>query len=145
MTDPLIVFDDLELFLIGWFQAALDGRPEQVCADVDVVRVEPEGDVSTWPAKVLIIRDDGTSDDELHTGDASIGLTVLAGTKQNPKVAKDLARIVYALLALIPSADPGNPVAAVGDRNGPFLVAEEQKRARAYMTATLRVVARPTI
>lgn len=142
VADPLLVFDDLEMFLGAWFRIALAGRPEPECAGVDVVRVEPAGDASTWPEKVLVIRDDGTTDDDLNTGDASIGFTVLAGTRENPKVAKDLARIVYALIATIPSGDPANPIAAVGTRNGPFLVDEAQKRARAYMTATLRVVSR---
>lgn len=142
MPDPLILFDDLELFLTGWFRTALAARPEPVCADVEVVRTEPAGDASTWPAKVLVIRDDGTTDDEILTGDASIGLTVLAGTKANPKDAKDFARIVYAMLLQIPSGDPLNPVAAIGTRNGPFLVDEAQPRARVYMTATLRVAAR---
>lgn len=144
MADPLLVFDDLEMFLTGWFRAALAVRPEAVCADVTVDRVEPSGDASTWPAKVLVIRDDGTTDDELHTGDASIGLTVLAGTRENPHDAKHLARIVYGLLAQIPSGDPSNPVAAIGTRNGPFLVPEDQPRARVYTTATLRVASRAT-
>lgn len=142
MPDPLILFDDLELFLTGWFRTALAARPEPICAGVLVDRTEPDGDASTWPEKVLVIRDDGTTDDEILTGSASIGLTVLAGTKTSPKDAKDLARIVYAMLLQIPSGDPLNPVAAIGSRNGPFMIAEAQPRARVYTAATLRVAAR---
>lgn len=143
MPDPLASFDDLELFLLDWFRTALAARPEAEASGVDVVRTEPSGDSSTWPERVLVIRDDGTASDYFLTGSASLGFTVLAGTRENPKDAKDLARLVYALIPQIPSGDPANPVSAVYARNGPFLVDEEQKRARVYTTAELGVVARP--
>lgn len=144
VPDPILVFDDLEMFLCSWFRAALAARPEPVCQNVAVDRVEPNGDASTWPDMVLVIRDDGTTDDDLHMGDASVGFTVLGGSRENPHDAKLFARIVYGLIATIPSGDPDNPVAAVGTRNGPFLVPEDQPRARVYTTATLRVAARLT-
>ncbi|QOC26044.1 hypothetical protein IC744_06725 [Microbacterium hominis] len=142
MPDPILIHDDLELYLIRRFRELLSSRPEPVCSDVKVDRVEPSGESSSWPARVLIIRDDGTTDLELHTGEASVGFTVLAGTKKSPKEAKDLAAIVRGLIDELPSADPSNPVAAVTSRFGPVMVAENQDRARVYITATLRVVAR---
>jgi hypothetical protein len=137
------VHDDLEMYLCAWFRGALAARPEAVCQGVEVVRVEPSGPVESWPARLLIIRDDGTSDTGLLTGSASVGLSVLAGTRENPHDAKELARIVRGLVATIPSGDPNNPVAAVLGRNGPFLVSEPQPRARVYQTAELAVVERP--
>lgn len=139
----LTAHDDLEMFLLGWFRAALPARPEAVCQGVEVVRDEPTTPVSEWPARMLVIRDDGTSDSDILTGSASVGLTVLAGSREDPWEAKELARIVRALVATIPSGDPDNPVAAVLGRNGPFMVPENQPRARVYQTAELAVVERP--
>lgn len=142
VPDPILIHDDLELYLTARFRALLAARPEPVCSEVAVDRVEPDRPYEEWPAKLLVVRDDGTIDDELHVGQASIGLTVLAGTKRSPKVAKDLALIVRALIPLLPSPDPSNPIAAVLSVNGPYMVDEAPERARVYMTATLAVVAR---
>lgn len=142
MTDPAVLYDDLELFLTSWYRVALEARPEPVCADVEVVRVEPDGDASTWPKKLLVIRDDGATDSSFITAEASVGMTVLAGTKANPKDAKDLARIVHALAAQIPSGDPANPIAALLSRVSPVLVAESQPHARAYIPVTFAVAGR---
>lgn len=141
MADPLVAFDDLEMFLTGWFRSALAARPEPECAGVVVDRVEPAPG-EPMPEKLVVIRDDGTSDTDILTGDASIGISVLAGSKRNPLVAKRLARVVFSLIRQIPSGDPLNPVAAVTGRNGPYMVPEDAPRARVYMTATLAVVAR---
>lgn len=138
MADPAVIHQDLELFLIGWYRAALAARPEPVCQGVTVARAEPS--TGTFPPKLLVIRDDGGTATSLVTAEHSIGMTVLAGTKENPKVAKDLARIVYALRVTIPSGDPSNPVAAIGDSTSPVDVAESQPRSRQYMTTTMSVV-----
>lgn len=143
MTDPLVIHDDLELFLTGWYRAALAARSEPVTDDVTVVRVEPAGDASTWPKRVLVIRDDGATDTSFLTAEASVGFTILAGTRENPKDAKDLARIVHALASQIPSGDPANPIAALLSRTTPVLVPEEQSRARAYFPATFAIAGRP--
>lgn len=141
MINPAVIHDDLEMFLVGWYRAALAARPEPVCADVDVDRVENQTD--NPPAKQLIIRDDGATDTSFLTAEASIGLTVLAGSRENPKDAKDLARIVHALAAQIPSGDPANPIAALLSRTTPVLVPESQPRARAYIAATFATAGRP--
>lgn len=140
MTDPLVIHDDLELFLTGWYRQALAARPEPVCAGVVVDRTEDTTDDP--PARQLIIRDDGATDTSFLTAEASIGLTVLAGTRENPKDAKDLARIVHALASQIPSGDPANPIAALLSRTTPVLVPENQPRARAYIAATFAIAGR---
>lgn len=140
MSDPLIGYDDLELFLLAWFRSALAARPEPVCAGVTVARVEPPTD--SLPAKLLVIRDDGATDSSFITAEASLGFTVLAGSKENPKDAKDLTRIVHALLSQVPSPDPANPFAALLSRTSPVLVAEAQPKARAYTTATFAIAGR---
>lgn len=141
MVEPAIIFDDLELFLTGWYRAALASRPEPECSGVAVARVESAK--TPPPAKQLVIRDDGTSRSTFLTGEASIGLTVLAGTKSSPKDAKDLARIVLALAPKIPFTDPSNPLTGITGTNGPFMVAEESTFARVYSVVTFSVAGRP--
>jgi len=138
----LVIHDDLELFLCIWFRAALAVRPEPITDDVVVDRVEPGPD-EEWPEKLLVIRDDGATRTSFLTGEASVGLTVFAGSKENPKDAKDLARIVLALADAIASPDPDNPVAALLESNGPYMVPESQPRARVYSNLTLAVAGRP--
>jgi hypothetical protein len=138
VPDPLVAHDDLELFLVGWYRQALTARPETVCRGVVVDNKEPTG--TTFPAKLLVIRNDGGPDTSILTAERDVGLSVLAGTKENPKDANDLARIVHALRNQIPAVEPGNPVSAVLASNGPFPVAEAQPRARRYITLTLSVV-----
>ncbi len=138
---PAVIHDDRELFLVGWYRAALAARPEAVCANVTVSRVESAK--TPPPAKQLVIRDDGANRDTFLTGEADIGFTVLAGTKLDPKDAKDLAAIVLALADLIPFEDPSNPFTGVNDSNGPRMVQEQSTFARVYSRVTFGVAGRP--
>lgn len=138
MADPLVIMDDLELWLTSWFRSALAARTEPFLAGFKVDRTEPA--YTELPARLLVVRDDGTSSESLLTGEASIGLTVLAATRENPKDAKDAARVILALARSIPA--PRTPVAAFRGSNGPFLVADASPRARVYMTLTLAVAGR---
>lgn len=140
MTYPAVIHSDLELYLTGWFREALAARPEPVCAGVTVDRVEPPTD--SLPEKLLVIRDDGATDTSFLTAEASVGFTILAGSRENPQAAKDLARIVHALLPQIPSPDPDNPFAALLTATTPVLVPESQPRARAYIPATFAIAGR---
>lgn len=141
MADPIAIYSDLETFLIGWYRTHLQLVDDPVVAGVEFDRVEPSGDASAWPDRLVIIRDDGTADDgRPFVGDASVGISVLAGTRENPFIAKRLAAIIFGLLPQIPSTGSGNPVAALLSRRGPFMVNETQPRARLYMTAELAVV-----
>lgn len=91
------------------------------------------------PPWQVIIRDDGINDEEF-TGEAALGISVLAGTKLAPGPAKRLARIVKAIVKDTARAEPGNPVVDVTSVLGPFLVDEPGRAARQYLTATLTVV-----
>ena len=129
---------DLELFLTGWYRAALadhDEWPEG--AEVDRVERQPLPDV------LVVIRDDGGPKTGLNTREHQVGISVLAGTREDPKTAKDLAELLLALAERIPSGDPANPVAAVLGSTAPTLVPEGQQRARAYCTLRLAVVGQP--
>lgn len=139
MADPLIVDADLILFLTGWYRAFLAGRDEPVCGDVLVTDHEPlPGE--EWPEKMLIISDGGGFQTSFLTGSASVRLNILAGTKEDPTDADDLARIVHAARSQIPAVEPGNPVTAVLGSTRPVAVREAQPRARRYLTLTLGVV-----
>lgn len=129
---------DLELYLTGWYRDALAARDEWP-ADAEVDRVERE----PLAPVLLVIRDDGGPATGLTTREAQVGLSILAGTREDPKRAKDLAELVLALAPRIPSGDPANPVAAVLGSTAPTLVPEAQERARAYCTLRLAVVGQP--
>lgn len=135
-----IIHEDLELFLTGWLRAQLASRPEGVCQGVKVDNKVPAG---TLPSKLVVVRYDGSSVEELHVDSASVGVTVYAGTKALPKEANDLARIVRALIGDSARVEPGNPVAAVTASNGPIPVADEGEKAVRYLTFELAVVGSP--
>ncbi|MEU4016180.1 hypothetical protein AB0E56_13055 [Microbacterium sp. NPDC028030] len=132
-----IIHADLEFWLTGWLRAQLAARPEPVCQGVKVDNKEPPG---TLPPKLVVVRYDGSSVEELHVDSASVGVTVYAGTKALPKEANDLARIVRALIGDSARVEAGNPVAAVTASNGPIPVADEGEKAVRYLTFELAVV-----
>lgn len=132
---------DLELFLTTWYRAALAARPEPYCQGVQTDRVEP--DQGIIPVPFVVIRDDGGTSDLLLTAEHSVGISVLAGTQEDPRPALDLGRMILGLRTRIPSPAPDNPVAAVTGATGPYLVPEDQPYARAYLTVTFRVVGLP--
>ena len=133
MASPAVVHADLDLFLTAWYRAALAARPEPCCAGV-VVDLQ-EGSAS----RQLIVRADGGTVTSIITAERDVGLSVLAGTKENPKDANDLARIVLALASQIPAVAAGNPVAALVRSSLPVPVAEASARARRYLTLTFAV------
>lgn len=132
-----IIHADLELWLTGWLRVQLDARPEAVCQGVKVDNKVPAG---VLPSKLVVVRYDGSSVEELHVDSASVSVTVYAGTKALPKDANDLARIVRALIGDSARVEPGNPVAAVTASNGPIPVADEGEKAVRYLTFELAVV-----
>lgn len=134
MADPLVIHDDVALFLTTWYRAALAARPEPVCQGVSVDVAETDA------ARQLIITDLGGPDTSIVTAERDVNLSILAGTKENPKDANDLARIVHGLRTQIPAAAPGNPIAAVLASSGPFPVPESQPKARRLITVTFSVV-----
>lgn len=150
MADPLVGYSDVELFLTAWYRAAIAARPEDCCQGVEVDNAEPVG--TTFPKRLVVINDDGGPDTSIATAETAVRVSVLAGTRANPKDAVDLARIVHGLRTQIPA--PGfavtlggtpyrNPVAAVIDSNRPIAVTEEQDRARRLITMTLVVSPEP--
>jgi hypothetical protein len=133
---------NLNLFLTGWYRRELAARTEAYCADVEVDTKEP-GPNDPFPERLLVIRWDGSSRTSVVSAEASVGLSVLAGSKTNPKDATDLALMVLALAEKLPAVEEGNPVTDLRGSTGPFDIAEQQDRARRYLTITLGVVGLP--
>ncbi|MDQ4502182.1 hypothetical protein [Sinomonas sp. ASV322] len=132
---PRVVFADLELWLTGWLRAELAARPEPFCRGVFVSNREPgpdQGDVVH--ERMVIVRDDGGPRESVVTESRNVGTTVVAGPRDAPKEAGDLARVVRAIFDDAAGTQPGNPVAAVRASRGPYSVPDPAGRARKYMT-----------
>jgi hypothetical protein len=135
---------DLEEFLPAWYRAAFADRPEPYCADVEFDRVEPDpADPARLPPRLVVFRDDSGPVGLLGTAERSVGVSVLAGTKDDPTVAKQIALMILALAPRIPAVEVGNPVTALLGSNGPYAVTENQSRARQYLTLTVAVAGQP--
>ena len=133
-----VIHTDLEMFLVTWLRAKLAARFEPVCASVMVSNVEPG---STWPSKLVVVRDDGGDDTSAVTDERSIGVRVYAGSMSDPTDAIQLAHIVRSLLWQCPAVEPGNPVAAVTRLSSPIAVHDNQHApACRYITGDLVVV-----
>lgn len=130
---------DMELFLVGWYRTHLAARPEAYCQGFSVDNKEPDPS-KPFPARLLVVRSDGATRTSMATANASVGLSILAGTKLMPKDAIDAALMVLALAEKLPAVELGNPVAALLASAGPFVADEDQQRARRYVTLELSTV-----
>lgn len=137
---------DVELYLTRWLRDQLADRND-VPAGGRVATREwkpPTGDPgATPPTWQVIVRDDSGPDTSVITQEISVGISILAGTKENPTAASSLARLVKAIMRDAAGLQPGNPIAAVIGSLGPYAVAEETTYARRYMTFDLSVVGTP--
>jgi hypothetical protein len=148
--DPLVAHDDLDLFLTTWYRwwLATLGAPHDDIVDGVVVDIA-EPALGVFPEKLLLLRTMDRNSTGLLTADALVHIEVLAGTKQDPKPAADLMRIVLAGLNQIPDTDLvfteglRNPVASFDpeSQNGPYPIPEKQDRARLFANATFGVTA----
>ncbi len=124
---------DMEMWVTGWLRAQLkaDGL------DVEVSNKEPAQLQAPLSRPLVVVRDDSGPRESVVTFSRALGVSVLAGTRQNDKPANDLARRVMAILcdpAIIEAA--GSPIATiVGDGcNGPMAVTDALNVARRYST-----------
>lgn len=144
MTGPSILDADIELFLTGYIRAAIR-QPDllakyPVLANFEVSNREPAVDDDDFPAKLIVVRNDGNTSTSLTTGNCSVGVTVLMGSVEHVGDASLAARIVHAIVKNCAQVEAGNPVAAVTASTGPYAVAESQPRARLYATHDLATV-----
>ena len=82
-------------------------------------------------------------DGDLNTGEASVGITCLAGDPDAPGPAKDLARLVKAFVKSSVRVGADNPLTVISAYTGPYTVADEGPYGRAYATCTLGTVSAP--
>jgi hypothetical protein len=130
---------DLELWATGYLRALLAARDR---ADVAVDVVEPTSE--TFPAALVIVRDDGGPRRSLVSWSRALGVSVLAGTRRRRQPAVDLARMLFGAMSDIELPRiAGAPIASVDDANGPFRVAEAQDRTRMYFTVEYTVFGSP--
>ena len=130
---------DLELWLTGYVRGVL--AAEGVVAQVS--NKEPGDLVLPLAKPLVVIRDDSGVRLSYVTYDRSVGVSVLAGTRTNDKLAGDLARLVMAIMTDDAIAEAvGSPVAAIDwdGCNGPYPVVEELDVARRYGTVQYTVV-----
>lgn len=135
-----VLHSDLELFLTGYLRAALADLGTPLTTDVFVSNSFP----SPSRPKTVVVRDDSGPSTSIITKKPTVGVTVLAGDDPTEgQEATDLANLVHMLMSDCAGTQPGNPVAAVLNSNGPYKVQEESGQPRRYMTFELSVTGRP--
>lgn len=130
---------DLEKWLGDFLRAAL----ADAGYDVQVGHREPTNLRLPLSKPLVIIRDDSGSRTDWMTFDRSVGVTILAGSRDDDEEANFLARLVASILmddTIYNVKD--SPIAAVtwAGCNGPYAVAEGHDVARRYLTVEYVVV-----
>lgn len=135
---------DVVGWLIGFTRAELRAYQGRfpVAAGAVVRAKEPEPG-EEFPDRLVVIDEATRVAGELIVDEVDIGVSVLAGTREHPQDARDLARLVHAIIRDSAGTQPGNPIAAVLASNGPYPVPEDAPRARRYSTHTLSTVGDP--
>ena len=141
MAETRVIFTDLELWAAGYLRQELAALADRypVAADVEVSNREPDENGDSFPAKLVVVRDDSGPTLSVVSQEKSLGVSTLAATVEMSTDAKQLAALVFAIMNGCAGVEPGNPVAAVTESTGPYLVTEDQPRARMYATHTLIV------
>ncbi len=142
MADPAVIQGDLVGYVIEKYRTLLHARSEPNCIEATVRDREPSP-TDEWPPVLVVVRDDGGPDTSILTGERSVGISCILGTKEDWTPAMDLARIVHALRVELPGVGPDVPVSAVVDSSGPILVPEAEPQARAFVNLTLAVAGNP--
>lgn len=124
---PVVLHDDIELWATTRLRSLLDARPEPYTDDVYVANTTPK----PRRDRMVIVRRDGGGRLDVIREAPRLGINVWAKT---PQETTDLARIVAALLWASPDGDPVSRVTVTG---GPYSVADESGKPKAYITAEL--------
>ena len=138
-----VILPDLVEWLTGWLYRELEARSEPYARGVVVSNREPDVGSANFPERLVVVGDSGSTDRDLLLSDASLRVSVLAGSKEAPKECVDLARLVHALVRDCARFEPGNPVVRVVASRGPMSVPEDHPRARRLSTFDIAVVGSP--
>lgn len=129
----LVLPPDLEAWIVTYLRTTLRAMGD----DVEVGNKEPPDLKTPLARPLIVVRDDSGARGSVVTFDRSVGVSVLAGSRQNDKPANDLARLVFAVLSdeALAMID-GSPIAALvwDGCNGPYPVEDDHDVARRYMT-----------
>jgi hypothetical protein len=141
VAEPILVEGDLILYLVTKYRALLAGYSElSYVTGVETAAREPSPDADEPPTYPLVVfGDNGGDDTSFITSEADVRVSVLAGSKQNPKPAMDLAHLVRGLRSQLPGVGDDVPVAASLRATRPTLVPEDSDHARAYFLLTVAV------
>jgi hypothetical protein len=129
----------MELWLCAYLRSVLADEG----FEVQVSNKEPDSLKLPLSKPLVVIRDDSGTRQSAVTFDRSIGVSILAGTRQDDKASNDLARRIVGILSDDEIAMvPGSPIAAVDwdGCNGPYAVTETLDVARRYLTVQYTVV-----
>lgn len=134
-----IITPDMELWLTNYLRETLAAEGHVV----DVSNKEPAALKTPLARPLVVIRDDSGPRLSQVTFSRQIGVSVLAGTRQNDRPANDLARLVVAILTddmIVTASD--SPIAAIDwdGCNGPYPISENQDAARRYATVAYTIV-----
>jgi len=129
---PRVAPADLERWLTSYLRTELAA----LALAADVGNKEPDTLTATSPPLVVVRADLGAKRSAVSF-DASVGYSVLAGTRKHDAPANDLVRIVYGIVtddAMLVA--PGSPFASIDAERitGPYAVQEPQDKARRYFT-----------
>ena len=124
---PVVVFPDVEAWVVRYLQEQLDARPEPYASGVYVSTAVPSERLD----RMVIVRRDGGQRLGVAHELCRLGVRVFGETDE---VCTDLALLVRALLA----ASPGEgPVRRYVEITGPSYLIEESGQPLRYFTAEL--------
>lgn len=130
---------DLEV----WATSYLRDELRQLGVDAEVDSMEPADMRFPLERPLVVVRDDSGPRTSPVGFDASLGVSVLAGSRQDDREARRIGRLVFAILSDddLPLVE-GSPVIAVdyGGCSGPYSVDDPHDVARRYMTISWAVV-----
>lgn len=142
MADPAVIQGDLVGYVIQKYRTLLHARSEPDAMAATVRDREPSPG-EEWPDVLVVVRDDGGPDTWILTGERSVSIVCILGTKENATPAMNLARLVHALRVELPGVGPEVPVSAVIGSSGPIFVPEAEPQARALVNLVVAVAGDP--
>lgn len=130
---------DLEVWATRFLRAEL----RALGWDVEVDSKEPADLEFPLERPLIVVRDDSGQMLSPVSFDAALGVSVLAGSRQDDGLARRLSRLVFSILTDgdLPIVE-GSPVAAVNPEGcrGPYSIDDSQDVARRYMAVEWTVV-----
>lgn len=136
---PRIVPASVDEWLVPHLRRSL--RAEGIDAQVDVV--EPPTLDAPLARPLVVVRMDGGAQSSPLTFSCQVGISVLAGARQNDALARRVAGLMYAVATDMEIVfASGSPITAVdyGACTPPVGVSDDQDVARRYMTVSYLVV-----